>query len=168
MPHEYEEVEDETLPTAYQASAPPIVEAKAQPIPHAPHIVEVKAQPIPHAPHIVEVKAQPIPHAQPHPIVQAQPIHPNYAHGPPPIVNAQPVNDNQLNQPLVSRRMLCPHCHRECELIGPQEPYPSPMAWGCCVFLFCFFWPCMCLPFCIDDCYEKTKGRCSHCNRVIR
>jgi len=63
-----------------------------------------------------------------------------------------------------STRMPCPHCGADVETRVKHNP--GRMTHIAALILCLVFWPCVCLPYCIDDCMD-AEHECPNCNKFI-
>jgi len=100
---------------------------------------------------------------------EAYPTPPPPANYPPPQAPVQVVTQVQyVNAPSFGYRpvtMNCPHC--QAHVTTKTQSEPSAMAWivgG----LLCFigFWPCACIPCCVDSMQQVTHS-CPSCNNFL-
>jgi lipopolysaccharide-induced tumor necrosis factor-alpha factor len=63
-----------------------------------------------------------------------------------------------------STRMLCPHCGADVETRIKYNPGRMTHLVALILCLVC--WPCVCVPYCIDDCMDAEHD-CPNCDRHI-
>ena len=83
--------------------------------------------------------------------------------------NMQPVVVVQAQRPMrfdkYPMTMTCPHC--QCQIQTSIRSEPGLLAWIFGGFLCLIgFWPCACIPCCIDD-FNQVEHRCPNCNAYL-
>lgn len=76
-----------------------------------------------------------------------------------PVAN-RPYRPRVLNQQALQ---VYGHCHHQDTIIIRKM---SVAGWAVCFCMFCFFIPGMCIPFCIDECYDNTLY-CTNCRTYL-
>ncbi|CAG9317265.1 unnamed protein product [Blepharisma stoltei] len=98
---------------------------------------------------------------------------PNFAPNPQPVIIIQ-AGEGQGNQAQVPHQVthwgnapqqaFCPTCNRNVLTVIRNQP--GAMTWILCLVIFCVFWPCSCLPFCMPQCMDVIH-RCPTCFALL-
>mmetsp|Transcript_32646 Transcript_32646/g.32356 ORF Transcript_32646/g.32356 Transcript_32646/m.32356 type:complete len:211 (+) Transcript_32646:9-641(+) len=62
------------------------------------------------------------------------------------------------------QQAYCPTCNKNVLTIIRNQP--GAMTWIFCLIIFCVFWPCSCLPFCMPQCMDVIH-RCPNCFALL-